>query len=57
LPASTTPAQFVGQLKLNAGNVLSSSERATAIDLFGGATDTSNSTARAQALRQVAEDP
>ena len=51
-----TPAQFVDKLNQNAGNVLSSSERATAISLFGSATDTSNTTARAQALRQVAED-
>ena len=51
-----TPAQFVGKLNTNAGDVLSSSERATAIALFGSATDTSNTTARAQALRQVAEN-
>jgi hypothetical protein len=31
---SMPPAQFVDQLNLNAGNVLSSSERATAIDLL-----------------------
>jgi len=35
---------------------LSASERTTAINLFGGAANTSNTTARAQALRQVAED-
>ena len=35
---------------------MSSTERNTAINLFGGATDTSNLTARAQALRQVAEN-
>ena len=35
--------------------MLSSSERTAAIILFGSATDTSNMTARAQALRQVAE--
>jgi len=57
LPTSLTPAQFVDQLNTNAGNVLSASEKATAIGLFGSATDTSNLTARAQALRQVAEDP
>jgi len=56
LPTSMTPAKFVDQLNQNAGNVLSSSERTTAINLFSGATDTSNTTARAQALRQVAED-
>jgi hypothetical protein len=56
LPTSLTPVQFVEQLNTNAGNVLSASEKATAIGLFGSATDTSNLTARAQALRQTAED-
>jgi hypothetical protein len=51
-----TPAQFVDKLNANAGNVLSASERATAIALFGSGTDTSNTTARTQAIRQVAED-
>jgi hypothetical protein len=55
-PTSLTPAQFVDKLNQNAGGVLSSSERATAIGLFGGATDTSSTAARAQALRQVAEN-
>ena len=35
---------------------MSSTERNTAINLFGGTNDTSNLTARAQALRQVAEN-
>jgi hypothetical protein len=56
LPTTMTPAQFVDQLNLNAGNVLTASERTTAINLFGGAGNTTNQTARAQALRQVAED-
>ncbi|HEX3231765.1 MAG TPA: chitobiase/beta-hexosaminidase C-terminal domain-containing protein, partial [Pyrinomonadaceae bacterium] len=55
-PTSMTPAQFVDKLNQNAGNVLSASERTTAINLFSGAADTSNVTARAQAVRQVAED-
>jgi hypothetical protein len=55
-PNSLSPAQFVDKLNQNAGNVLSASERTTAINLFGGASDSSNTTARAQALRQVAED-
>jgi len=55
LPTSMTPAQFVDQLNQNAGNVQSASERTSAIDLFGGAGNTTNTTARAQALRQVAE--
>jgi cytochrome c peroxidase len=55
-PASLTPGEFVDRLDQNAGHVLSASERTTAINLFGAASDTSNPTARAQALRQVAED-
>ena len=58
-PTSMTPAQFVDALNVNAGNVLSPSERATAINLFGnaGAGNTANVIARARALRQVSEDP
>jgi hypothetical protein len=56
-PTLMTPAQFVDKLNQNAGTVLSASERAAAINFFAGATDTTNITARAQALRQVAEDP
>jgi hypothetical protein len=55
-PTTMTPAQFVDKLNTNAGNVLSASERTTAINLFGNAADTTNVNARAQALRQVAED-
>jgi FG-GAP-like repeat/Domain of unknown function (DUF4214) len=54
-PTTLTPAQFVDKLNQNAESVLSAGERATAIALFGGALDTSNIVARAQALRQVAE--
>jgi hypothetical protein len=56
LPATMTPAQFVDQLNQNAGNVLSASDRTTAINLFGSAANTTNMTARAQVLRQVAEN-
>jgi CSLREA domain-containing protein len=56
-PTTLTPAQFVDALNANAGNVLSASERTTAINLFSGAGNTANTTARAQALRQIAEDP
>jgi hypothetical protein len=56
LPATLTPTEFVDKLNENAGKVLSSTERATAIALFGGATDTSNTSARGQALRQIAEN-
>jgi len=55
-PTALTPTQFVDQLNQNSGNMLSSSERATALGLFGGAADSSNITARAQALRQIAEN-
>ena len=55
-PTSMTPTQFVDQLNQNGGNVLSAGERTTAINLFNGAADTTNTTARAQAVRQVAED-
>jgi len=55
-PTTLTPAEFVDRLNQNAGNVLSSSERATAISLFVRATDTSNVTARAQTLRQIVEN-
>ena len=51
-----TPTQFVDALNANAGNVLSSTDRANVINLFGGAGDTSNTSARAQAVRQVAEN-
>jgi len=51
-----TPAQFVDQMNQNAGGVLSVSERQAVINLFGNAANTSNVTARAQALRQIAED-
>lgn len=55
-PTTMTPAQFVDKLNQNAGNVLSASERTTAINLFSGAADSSSTTARALAVRQVAED-
>jgi hypothetical protein len=56
-PTNMTPTAFVDQLNARAGGVLSATERNTAIGLFSGATDTTNVTARWQALRQVAEDP
>ena len=55
-PTAITPTKFVDKLNQNAGNVLSISERTAAINLFGSASDSSNLGARAQALRQVAED-
>jgi Tol biopolymer transport system component len=56
LPTTMTPTQFVDKLNQNAGHVLSPSERTTLINLFGGASDTTNITARAQVVRQVADD-
>jgi CSLREA domain-containing protein len=56
LPTSRTPTQFVDQLNQNAGMVLSPSERTTAINAFGIAADTTSVNARAQVLRQIAED-
>jgi len=55
-PTSMTPAQFVDALNANAGNVLSSDDRTAAINLFSGASDTSNITARNQAVRQVTDN-
>jgi hypothetical protein len=55
-PTMMTPTQFVDQLNTRAGNVLSATERTAIIDLFGGAANTTNTTARGQAVRQVAED-
>jgi len=56
LPVTLTPAQFVDKLNQNAGNVLSSSERASLINAFGSAGNSSNLATRAQVARQVAED-
>jgi hypothetical protein len=55
-PTSTTPTNFVNTLFANAGITPSPSELATAIGEFGGAADTSNVTARAKALRDVADN-
>jgi uncharacterized delta-60 repeat protein len=56
LPVTMTPFEFVDKLNQNAGNVLSASERTTAINFFHEA-HTTDIGARAQALRLVAEDP
>jgi len=57
MPTIMTPAQFVDKLNQNAGGVLSVSERQAVMNLFGNSVNTSNVSARAQAVRQVAEDP
>jgi hypothetical protein len=56
LPTSLTPQQFVDALNSRAVNVLSTSERTSLINLFGGSTNSTNISARAQALRAVADD-
>jgi len=54
-PLAMTPADLVEKLNQNTGMLLTGAQRASAIALFGGATNTNDSNARAQALRQVAE--
>jgi hypothetical protein len=54
-PTSLTPAQFVDQLFSNAGFEPSTSERSAAINEFGSATNSSDASARARALRRVSE--
>jgi len=56
LPTSLTPTQFVNQLFLNAGVTPSASDRQTAINEFGSATNTSDVPARSRALRDVSEN-
>jgi hypothetical protein len=56
-PSTMTPAEFIDRLNQNGGNVLSASERTTALNLFGNVPDSSNLDARAQVIRLVAEDP
>jgi VCBS repeat-containing protein len=55
-PTTMTPAEFVDKLFLNAGVTPSDSERSAAIGEFDSAADSSNTTARAKALRRVAEN-
>src|SRR5204863_8616936 len=53
---STTPAAFVDALFANAGVTPSSTDRSAAIAEFGAATNTTDTAARARALRRVAEN-
>jgi hypothetical protein len=53
---SLTPAAFVNQLFTNAGVTPSAADLAAAVAEFGSATDTSDVSARARALRDVAEN-
>ncbi|HST53235.1 MAG TPA: hypothetical protein VLJ61_14590 [Pyrinomonadaceae bacterium] len=56
-PTTQTPAQFVDALYANTGITPSATDRNTAIGEFGAsAIDTSNTAARAKALRDVAEN-
>ncbi|HYW72638.1 MAG TPA: Calx-beta domain-containing protein [Pyrinomonadaceae bacterium] len=55
-PTTMTPADFVDKLNQNAGNVLSQPESQALVNLFNGAADSGNTTARSQALRRTAEN-
>jgi len=55
-PTTMTPAQFVDRLFGNAGVTPSATDRNAAINEFGGATNTTDTAARARALRRVAEN-
>jgi len=55
-PTMLSPVEFVDRLFLNAGVMPEASDRAAAIDEFGGASETSNAAARARGLRRVAEN-
>ena len=55
-PTSSTPAQFVDNLFLNAKVTPSAAERQAAIDTFAGAATSADNAARARALRLVAEN-
>jgi len=54
---SLTPAQFVAALEANGGFTMSDGDRTAAINEFGGAGNTADTTARARALRRIAENP
>jgi hypothetical protein len=50
-----SPASFVDQLIARAGITLSAAERTSLINEFGGASNTTNTIARAKVLRRIAE--
>src|SRR6185369_16452066 len=56
-PTSLTPAEFVDKLFANAGVTPTAAERSSIIAEFDGAGTSANTTARARALRRVAENP
>jgi hypothetical protein len=55
-PTSRTPAELVDAFFATAGITPSAPERTAAINEFGGATNTSDTSARGRALRRVAEN-
>ncbi|HCX32071.1 MAG TPA: hypothetical protein DHU55_20230 [Blastocatellia bacterium] len=55
-PTTMTPAQFVDALFTNTGVTPSASERTSVINEFGGASTSADTSARARALRRVAEN-
>jgi hypothetical protein len=55
-PTSQTPAQFVDNLYAKANVVPGTLERQAAIDEFGGASDTSDTAARARVLKRVTQN-
>jgi hypothetical protein len=56
-PVTMTTADFVNNLFKNVGVTPSAAELSTALGRFGGAANSSDVAARAQALRDVAENP
>ena len=56
-PTTLSPAQFVDALFTNAGVTPTAAERQAAIGEFGSAANTSEASARARSLRDVAENP
>jgi hypothetical protein len=55
-PRTLTPSEFVAALNANTGAALTSAEANVAAGEFGGATNSSDTPARARALRRVAEN-
>ena len=55
-PTTMSPAEFVDSLFRNGGVTPDGSDRAAAINEFGGMADTANAAARARAVRLVAEN-
>lgn len=55
-PTAMSPTALVNKLQANAGITLSDTDRAAAINEFGGVATTGDTSARARALRRVAEN-